>query len=126
MDILLALVRFFIDNAPELVGIVLPPVVDFINKDVPNEQEKFIVTVLVCLVAALFLKWNNITYGTPEAIFLTASIIFLESQAVFKLYFKNSYIREKIKEKVEPKRVEPVITEALSGNPEPVQKSPEL
>lgn len=87
-------------HAPTYAGIVLPPVVDFINKDVHNDQERFIVTILVCLGVATILKWDAITYGTPEEILATAGIIFAESQAVFKLYFKCSTLRAKIQAKL--------------------------
>lgn len=93
MDVLIGLGHFIIAHSTELAGFILPPVVDYLNKDVPNEFERFIVTILICLFTAVLTKWNLLVLGSPNAVFETATVIFFESQVVFKLYFKNSYLR---------------------------------
>lgn len=103
MELLGQIVQFFISHSADLLGIILPPLVDFVNKDVPDEKERMLVTILVCLGAAVFTKYNSLATGDPATFMASLALIFSESQIVFKLYFKNSYVREKIQERIQEK-----------------------
>lgn len=96
MDYLLALLQIASTHSPELVGFILPPIVEILNKDIDDQRERFIVSCLVCFLVASLLDWKYIAAGTPEALIGTFTIIFAESQLVFKTYFANSTIRYKI------------------------------
>ena len=100
MDSLITLGAFIIANAPNLVGFLIPPVVEVLNKDVHGANERFLVTVFTCLLAATILHWGELLYGSPEQLLTSAGIIFTESQVVFKLYFQNSWVRWKIQTKI--------------------------
>jgi hypothetical protein len=56
----------------------------------------FFVTVMVCVTTAIMLHWKELVFGSPEQVMIATSIIFFESQIVFKTYFKNSWLRWKI------------------------------
>lgn len=86
-------------DAPVLIGFAMPPVIDFLNKDVPNKKARFIITLFVCTFAGALLKWDSVTLGDPGAVLGTAGLIFLQSQAVYKLYFKGSAVREALIER---------------------------
>lgn len=101
MELLAQIINFLVSHSTDLLGVILPPLVDILNRDVPDEKEKLIVTVLVCTVAAFFTKYNSLAYGDPAAFMSSLGIIFMESQIVFKLYFKNSYVRQKIQERIQ-------------------------
>ena len=64
MEYTLGVLAIIVNNAPNLVGFILPSVVEAINKDVPSGSERRIVSLLVCLFAAVLLHWNSIAYGT--------------------------------------------------------------
>jgi hypothetical protein len=96
MEIILGLGLFIVANAPMLSGIVLPIVVDYLNREVPNPTERFIVTILAVFVTSLLIKWKSLAAGNPQEVAETMGILFFESQAVYRLYFKNSYARAKI------------------------------
>ena len=92
----MAIGSFIVSNAPQLVGLVMPPLVEVLNKDVQGKTERVLVTIAVCFIAAVLLRWNDLVYGSPKEVFALAGLIFGESQAVFKLYFENSWLRWKI------------------------------
>lgn len=92
--------KSIVDNAPMLVGFILPPIVDWLNKDVKDPQERFLVVLLVCLITATVLEWNKLVYGSLDELVISAGVIFAQSQVVFKLYFKNSFLRSKLQEKL--------------------------
>lgn len=82
----------------ELIGFILPPFVDLINRNIPEDQtsKKFLVSVGVCLIVAVAIKWNSLTAGSVDEALGSFALIFTESQAVYKLYFKDSYLRSKL------------------------------
>lgn len=90
--------EWVIANGPQLIGVVMPLLVEYINKDIPVNQDKirFSMTFIACLLAAIILKWNELVTGSPESVILSAGLIFTESQIVFKLYFKESWLRSKM------------------------------
>ena len=108
MEAVLGIVSFIIDNAPLLVGVILPFAVEVINRDIHHEHEKFIITVAVCIITATLLHLRQLAAGSVDEILASASIIFAESQIVFKLYFKKSFFREAISTKKETSVVPPV------------------
>lgn len=97
-------------NAHNVAGLALPPFIDYVNKQVANEKARFIITILMCLGLATVFKWESLAYGSPDEVLQAATLIFIESQAVFKLYFKTSYLRKTIQDKY-------TNTEALNNNP---------
>ena len=87
-------------NAPFLVGFMLPPFVEIVNKDIHKEWERFTVTMIVCFLVGTLLHWKEIQIGNPEAVVAYSAIIFAESQAIFKLYFAKSWMRGVIQDKL--------------------------
>lgn len=100
MEYAITLLTALLDNAPLLVGFILPPLVEVLNRDVSNPKERLIVSLLTCFVVAVTLHWREIAYGSPEQVLAFSGIIFTESQLTFKLYFADSWAREKIQQKV--------------------------
>lgn len=116
MELLIGIGIFIVMHATELVGFILPPIVDILNRDVPDEKERFIVSVLVCMFAAILVKWNSLLTGSPAEVAMSASLIFVQSQVIFKLYFKDSFLRAKLKEKG--------LDGFISGSPSPSPSQP--
>lgn len=85
-----------VDHAPVLVGVIMPPIVEVLAKDIKNESERLIFTFILCFLVAGILQWKTLSGTTPEEVFLWMGLVFMESQAVFKLYFKDSNTRNKI------------------------------
>jgi hypothetical protein len=104
MDVLLTILHVIggaiVANAPFLVGFLLPPFVEIINKDVHKEWERFTIAGVCCFLVAIVLHWNDIAMGNPEAVIAYSAIIFAESQTIFKLYFAKSWMRGIIQSKL--------------------------
>lgn len=98
MNLVFALGAMVVLYAPKLTGFVLPPLVDFINKDVKSDNTKFIISMVVCALWAILLDWNQLQSGTvtDTQLIQDAGLIWIESQALFKLYFQNSWLRGKL------------------------------
>lgn len=82
------------------LGLVLPPVIDVLNREVINEDERFIVACLTCLIIALIIDWPQIANGNASNLPATAALLFTEAQSVFKLYWSKSFLRDQLQTKV--------------------------
>lgn len=100
MELVTALLHFISAHSIELVGVILPPIVDIVNKDIKSDEERYLVTLLICLLTGAIMKWESLVVGSPGEALKSAGIVFFESQTVFKLYFKNSYLRARIQETI--------------------------
>lgn len=89
-----------VSNAPLLVGFILPPIVEALNKDVPSEKERRYIAILISFIVAVILHWREIEVGTPEMAVAYFILIFGEQQALFKFYFQDSRLRSFIQSKV--------------------------
>lgn len=81
-----------------LVGIVLPPLIDVVSKRIPSESMRFVVACAMCLVvggAVAYLK-GDLTAGNQIGTVSTITIVFTESEVIFNLYWKNSFLRSKL------------------------------
>lgn len=101
-------------HGQDLVGVALPFLIDAVSKDVPEDatiklqfwrlsydiDERLLVSLVVCFVAALYLTWDKFTVITPEGLLTYFGIVFTEAHLVYKLYFKNSWVRGRFQTKV--------------------------
>ena len=103
METLSVITSAFIVYFPNFVGFLLPPFVEILNKDVKSDWERYIVSLITCLLIGILLHWNDIAHGTPQDTFLYATMIFVESNTIYKLYFANSRLRGFINNEVIPR-----------------------
>lgn len=80
-----------------LVGQLVPPVTDLINKHVPSANIRFLASLLVSLVIALALNYNRIVFGSPEELLLTGTIIFSSAQVAYKFWYDKSQYQANIR-----------------------------
>ena len=86
-----------------LLGFIIPFVVDFINTKagIENSKVKFGISLAISFVIAGVLHIGELQFGNVDEFFKTSGILFSESQALYKLYFEKSQLREKIQEAIE-------------------------
>lgn len=85
-----------------LIGIILPPIIEVVNKDVKSDEERFLVACVVCFVAACVIHYPDITSGNATGLFQGFVLILGESITVFNLYWRNSFLRDKLQSKLNP------------------------
>jgi hypothetical protein len=91
--------------SPYLVGVILPPFIEVLNKDVTDHNEQVIVTVLTCVLAATLLHWTELTTWSVDAFFGNLAIIIGESQVVYAMYWKNSVLKTKLNDSLTKEEV---------------------
>jgi len=76
-----------------LIGAILPPFIDVINTRLDSPLWRYIVSLTVCLLVGLALSWNNLNLND---ILNSGAIVFAAAQTIYKTYWKESAVREKV------------------------------
>lgn len=84
------------NNLQDLVGLILPFLIDFVNRNIANSNLKFLVSMVACAGVAVLLNLDKLQSGSFEELLGKAGLIFTEAQVVYKLYWEKSQIRAKM------------------------------
>jgi hypothetical protein len=76
-----------------IIGAILPPVIDLMVKYIKNSNIRFIVSLLICLVAGVLISIDNLTFAD---ILGSGAIVFASAQVIYKTYWKDSGIRTSV------------------------------
>jgi uncharacterized membrane protein required for colicin V production len=77
-----------------VLGALLPPVIDLVNRFIPNSSLRFIASLVICLTLGSILAF--LTSGV-EGILADGTIVFAMSQVVYKLWYEKSQLQTKIR-----------------------------
>lgn len=86
--------------APNFLGFIFPPIIEMLNKDIHDESKRFLVALGICFFTALLFNYNNVVMGNVDELIKSFGLLFAESQIIFKLYFKNSFVRATMVERL--------------------------
>ena len=79
-----------------LIGLILPFVIDLVNKYVLDSKIKFVVSFLVCALVAVLFKLPELKAGDVSEVLQSVAVVFAEAQVVYKLYWEKSSLRAKV------------------------------
>lgn len=79
-----------------IVGGVLPPLIDLINKYITNSMARFWVSILICLIVGVILNLGQLDF---QNVLQTGAIVFASAQTIYKTYWKESNVRTLVLEK---------------------------
>lgn len=80
----------------ELVGLIVPFFIDFINRRVTNSDVRFWISMGVCALIGVALNYSAIMAGSVEEVAKSASLVFASAQLTYKLYWEKSNLRENL------------------------------
>ena len=78
---------------PLILGAVLPPVIDLVNKHISSSNMRFLISVLFALVVGGILAYFE--FGA-KAVLANAGLIFVSAQTVYKLWYEQSGIHTRL------------------------------
>lgn len=73
-----------------IIGAILPPFIDLVNRFVPSSNWRFVVSVLFSVMAGAVLSYFD--YGF-NAVLADAGLLFTASQTIYKLWYENSSLQ---------------------------------
>jgi len=80
-------------NLLNLIGFILPPLIDLINARINNNQVRFWIALGICVILGTLINYRA---GFGEDLLGNIAIIFAESQIIYKTYWEKSTAREKL------------------------------
>lgn len=83
-----------------LVGFILPPVIDLINARVADTKVRFLISLAICVVISVVINFNQLQYGTMSGFWASLALIGSEAQTVYNLFWKNSDTRANMVKKI--------------------------
>lgn len=79
---------------PIILGAVLPPVIDLVNKYIMDRRVRFIVSVVFALIiGAVVAVFEN---GLDDVL-ANAGLIFISAQMVYQIWYKESGLQSRIR-----------------------------
>jgi hypothetical protein len=78
-----------------LIGFILPPFIDLVNKYIANSNIRFVISLVLCLIVGGVAKAmsGQLDFSNVPAILTSAGVIFAEAQITYKLYWKDASLR---------------------------------
>lgn len=73
-----------------VVGAVLPPFVDFVNRFVKGSTWRYVISLIVSLAVGAALSYTQLSV---ESVLESGAIIFATAQTVYKTYYAGSGLR---------------------------------
>ena len=71
----------------------MPPVIDLVNKYVPNSNARFLVSIVFSLLLGGLIAFSESGW---DAVLANAGLVFVSAQAVYKLWYKDSKVHARI------------------------------
>ena len=80
-----------------LLGQVMPPIADTINRNIPNSKIRFWVSILLSAVVGVLLNINNLNFGNLDGIIYSSMLLWGSSQIAYKTYYEDSKVQSRIR-----------------------------
>ena len=80
-----------------LLGQIMPPLTDVINKQIPSSKLRFWISMFVCFVISIAFNYSRLTLGGINAILTDALVIWGSGQAAYKMYYDGSTQQQNIR-----------------------------
>lgn len=86
------------------LGGSLPPVIDLLNKFIPNSKLRFLVTISICLVVGALVHRSALRFETIDDVFMSFGLILSGSQTIYKSLYEDSTLQNLIRASKSPKQ----------------------
>ena len=73
-----------------IIGAVLPPVIDFLNRYIKNATFRYVGSLVICLIIGTLLNLSSLSL---EDILKSGAVVFAAAQTVYKTYWQGSDLR---------------------------------
>ena len=82
----------------ELLGLLLPPFIDIINRNTKNSDLRFLISVVFCILVGIILHMseNAWWFGGQEELTKSILTVFGAAQFSFKVFWDDSNLRNRV------------------------------
>lgn len=79
----------------ELIGFILPPLIDLINKKVLDSRARFVVSFVTCVGVGIGMNVENLNVDSLGDVLGSIAVVFSSAQVAYKLFWEKSEIRKR-------------------------------
>lgn len=79
-----------------IIGAVMPLLVELVGKWITNTNVKFIVSLVLPLIAGTVLNWKDLGVSDVDSILGSGAVIFAAAQGVYRLYWRDSKLQRAV------------------------------
>lgn len=87
----------------DLIGLVLPPVIDLINHKVSNSAVKVLLSLAISLIVGALLNLDKLNIKDAGDVLQAGLVVFGSAQVTYQLYWKKSLDRQQMVSKLQGK-----------------------
>ena len=87
----------------DLIGLVLPPVIDLINHKVSNSAVKVLLSLAISLIVGALLNLDKLNVKDAGDVLQAGLVVFGSAQVTYQLYWKKSLDRQQMVSKLQGK-----------------------
>ena len=80
----------------ELIGFILPPLIDLINKKISNSKTRFVVSFLTCVGVGVGMNYGKLNVNSLGEVLGAIGVVFASAQVAYKLYWEKSSLRKRL------------------------------
>ncbi len=80
-----------------MIGFLLPPFIDGVNRYIPSSRGRAVVSFLICIGIGIVVNLNKLYYASPEQIMQSVAVIIASSQMTYNLIYKDTKLQDKIR-----------------------------
>jgi len=99
METIVGYVLILLTMFSYMVGFLLPYIIRIVNKDIVNDDERLIMTYLICFIASMLLDFKSFESGDIVNLGMWFLLVSQEAQSSFKLYFKPKWESQAVADK---------------------------
>ena len=79
----------------ELIGFILPPLIDLINKKVIDSRWRFVISFVTCVGVGVGMNVGNFNIESVGDILGSIAVVFSAAQIAYNLYYEKSDLRKR-------------------------------
>lgn len=84
-----------------LIGFILPPIIDLVNSKVPNTKLRFWIAFVICAVIGVAIKYKELAVGNVDVALGSVSLVFAEAQVIYYQFWQGSGVRESLQKRLQ-------------------------
>ena len=96
METVITTVAGVLTMASYMVGFLLPRIIKMLTKDLEGDDEKVVVTYLICFVAAMIIDYKSLNSGDLINIGMWFAFISTQAHLSFKLFYSPIWKKDEV------------------------------
>ena len=82
---------------PVLIGQLLPPAIDLVNRYAADRRVRYLVSLLICILVGVALNIGLLNFDNTGSTVESILLINTSAKAAYEMYYKNSTVHHRLR-----------------------------